>query len=537
MIDEEIREQLKCPQMELALLGSFFKRPVTYLSYMDVIANEDFSDPATRFYAVFIQGYVLNFSSQEITPALANTYASEDMMRLSAYKKFGGYQTIKSMIELAFDEDDGIHNAINTLKKYSLLRKLYNEGYSIESIIGHPRFNELSGEDVFAIISGKLNTIGNDTLSSISAPEDFTKGIGDFLTGFFETPSSGYNCPWQAFNKILLGVHPGDVTCSIQESNSGKSRQLVYLLSYLAFVDDAKVLLLSNEMSREKMLSCAITTCANAPWMQKITGCNVNIPEKRIVTGLYKENRSGDFLYRHKNANGDYIETVEDFKKRVKEHSDEFNQVQEVLRFLETNMANRFLFKDVTSNYSDEAIVRMVNQSAITMGVDVLGYDTCKPWSGKADKNAPQWLQFYQTVTKFTEAIQKVKTVAGIFTAQADRNAIHTPIENISIDNIANASQIYHLLDGAYMFKHILPNEYERYAIKNPHSAWGEDGEDSLNPNKKYVAMRILKNRRNAKGDIYIFEVDLNRNIWAQLDDCELIVKKDIAASWSKKNQ
>jgi hypothetical protein len=288
-------------------------------------------------------------------------------------------------------------------------------------------------------------------------------------------------------------------------------------------------------MSREKMLSCAITTCANAPWMQKLTGCTVNIPEKRIVTGLYQVNGGNGFMYRRKNKDGEYIETVDDFRKRVETNSDEFNQVKEVLRFIESNMANKFLFKDVTSNYSDEAIVRMVNQAAITMGVDVLGYDTCKPWSGKSDKNAPQWLQFYQTVTKFTEAIQKVKTVAGIFTAQADRGAIHTPIENISIDNIANASQIYHLLDGAYMFKHIPLMEYGRYAIKNPNSAWGEDGEESLDPAKKYASLRILKNRRNQKGDIYVFEVDLDRNLWVQLDDCELIVKKEVATSYKKK--
>lgn len=534
-MEDEIMEQLKCPQMELALLGSFFKRPVMYLSYMDVIANEDFSDSATRFYAVFIQGYVLNFSSQEITPALANTYASEDATRLSGYKKYGGYTTIRNMIELAFDEDDGINNAINILKKYSLLRKLYKEGYAIENLLGHPRFNELSGEDIFAIISGKLNTIGNDTLSSICAPEDFTKGIGDFLTGFFDSPSMGYETPWQAFNQMMLAIHPSDVLCAVMESNQGKSRQLMYLLCYLAFVSDAKVLLLSNEMSREKMLSCAITTCSNASWMQKLTGCSINIPEKRIVTGLYKDNLSGELIYRRTNSDGEYIESVDDFKKRVAFNSDEFNQVQETLRFLENKMANKFLFKDVTSNYSDESIVRMIHQGAIAQGVDVLAYDTCKPWSGKGDKNTPQWLQFYQTVTKFTETIQKVKTVAGIFTAQADRSAIHTPIQNITSDNFSSSSQIYHVLDEAYMFKHIKPEEYENYAILNPHSAWGENEEEALNPKKKYAAMRILKNRRNARGGIYVFEVDLDRNLWVQLDDCELIVKKDVAENWKRK--
>lgn len=534
-MEDEILEQLKSPQMELALLGSFFKRPVLYLSYMDVVSNEDFSDAATRFYAVFIQGYVLNFSSQEITPALANTYASEDMTRLSGYKKYGGYNTIRSMIDLAFDEDDGINNAINTLKKYSLMRKLYKEGYPIEKLLGHPKFNELSGEDIFSIISGKLSTIGNDTLSSICAPEDFTKGIGDFLTGFFDAPSMGHETPWQVFNQMLLGVHPSDVLCTVMESNQGKSRQLMYLLCYLAFVSGAKTLLLSNEMSREKMLSCAITTCANAPWMQKLTGCSINIPEKRIVTGLYKDNGSGEFLYRRKDSEGQFIESIDSFKQRVASNSDEFLQVQETLRFLEKNMSNQFLFKDVTSNYSDEAIVRMVNQGAITQGVDVLAYDTCKPWSGKGDKNSPQWLQFYQTVTKFTETIQKVKTVAGIFTAQADRSAIHTPIQHINSDNFSSSSQIYHVLDEAYMFKHIKPDEYENYAIRNPRSSWGENEEEALNPKKKYAAMRILKNRRSSRGNIYVFEVDLDRNQWVQLDDCELVVKKDVADTWKKK--
>ena len=43
-------------------------------------------------------------------------------------------------------------------------------------------------------------------------------------------------------------------------SNSGKSRFVVNMLCHLAFVEHKKVLLISNEMTEDKMRLCLITT-------------------------------------------------------------------------------------------------------------------------------------------------------------------------------------------------------------------------------------------------------------------------------------
>ena len=43
-------------------------------------------------------------------------------------------------------------------------------------------------------------------------------------------------------------------------SNAGKSRFTINLAAYVAFVHKKKVLVISNEMSEEKMKLCLITT-------------------------------------------------------------------------------------------------------------------------------------------------------------------------------------------------------------------------------------------------------------------------------------
>ena len=51
-MNEEL--ELTCPQVELSILGSFFKRPQAFFSYIDVIKNSDFGDGNTRFWNVFL---------------------------------------------------------------------------------------------------------------------------------------------------------------------------------------------------------------------------------------------------------------------------------------------------------------------------------------------------------------------------------------------------------------------------------------------------------------------------------------------------
>ena len=48
-IEEISEDMLKCPQIEMQIIGTFAKRPETFFSYNDAIKNNDFSDGATRY--------------------------------------------------------------------------------------------------------------------------------------------------------------------------------------------------------------------------------------------------------------------------------------------------------------------------------------------------------------------------------------------------------------------------------------------------------------------------------------------------------
>ena len=58
-------------------------------------------------------------------------------------------------------------------------------------------------------------------------------------------------------------------------SNAGKSRFTIDLAAHVALVHKKKVLVISNEMSEEKMKLCFITTILNNEEIQKIHGQNL----------------------------------------------------------------------------------------------------------------------------------------------------------------------------------------------------------------------------------------------------------------------
>lgn len=530
MMNEEL--ELSCPQIELSILGSFFKYPQTFFSYMDVIKNSDFGDSNTRFWNVFLNDYLLSYSN-EVSPALLNTFASMNNTRLQGYKKFGGFNTVKAMMDLALD-DESLMGAVNTLKKYSLVRNLDKENYPVENIVGHNKFSQMSAEDVAGLIRGRLDTICNSTIVNLDSPDDMAKDTMDFVNGFFDTPSMGMGTPWQFLNDFCLGLHPADTLMSLAISNSGKGRNLIYLATYLAFVEEAKVYLCSNEMSLDKQKRAVLTTACNAPYMKKITGTDLVIPEKRLVLASYMSDWDKQIMYRKHNADGEFTESIEDFRKRVASESTEYQQVCEVARYLENNMKDKFLFKDVTGNYSDEAMIRLFNQAVLCSGADVICYDTLKPPPSTSNSKVGDWAVFQQTATRLQECVQKLKTAAGVFTVQADRASVHKRIEEMTQDSIAMSSALFHLVDECVGWLHIKPEDYHDYAIAHYDPKYGEVVESDLDPKKQYTGLKILKNRRGNKGSIFVMETNLDTNVWSQIDG-ELIVKNSRNANKFKK--
>lgn len=533
-IEELDEELLKCPQCELSVLGTFFKTPLLFFSYTDVIQNKDFSDGNTRFWHVFVTDYLLTYSN-EVSPALLNTFASMNTTRLQGYKKFGGYNTVKAMMDIALDEQ-GLMNAVQILKKYSLLRGLVKEGFNIENIIGSNKFSSMNAEDVAALVQGKLDSICNNSIVSVNKSSDMTKNASGFIDSFFTTPSSGLQTPFNFINSHCLGIHGGESLCFGSRTNSGKGRSLIFTACHLAMVSGAIVTFLSNEMDEVRMKQALLVTACNAPFAQKLTGCKLQIPEKRLVLASYLDDSTGQPMYRYYNKDGEYTETTEQYHTRVAKSSQEYQKVKIVTEYLEKNVQNKLFFKNVMSNYGDSALLRHFNQSAMVDGSNVIIYDTLKN-SPSNDKGSDigSWSQLVNTATMLQEATAKQKDVSLVMSFQLDRSAYSKRIEEINESNIAGASGIMHVVDNMVMFLHIDKRDYKDYKLQKPCEKYGKGetiGED-LDINKNYSAFKITKTRRGSKGSIFVTETDLNLNTWQELP-YELVVEKPRAAKWNQ---
>lgn len=528
MSTEEMNEELlKCPQCELSVLGTFFKTPLIFFSYTDVIKNMDFSDSNTRFWHVFVTEYLLTYSN-EVSPALLNTFASMNTSRLQAYKKFGGWNTVQAMMDIALDEDSLI-NAVQMLKKYSLLRNLVKDGFNVENIVGSNSFSSMNAEDVAALVQGKLDTVCNEAIVNINKGTDMTKEVGGFVDSFFATPSIGIKTPFNFINDYCLGLSKGDSLFWGSVTNAGKGRSLINVACYLSMVEGARVSILENEMDLQRMRQAFIVSALNSDYAQELTGCKLAIPEKRLVLASYIDNSTKQPMYRYYDKEGNYTETEEQYKMRVSKNSDEYNMVKTVMEYLEKNVQNKILFKNITNNYSDASLIRHFNQEVLVNGSDVVIYDTIKnaPSNNKTGSDIGSWSQLVNTATILQETTAKLKTATAIMSFQLDRSAYKKRIEELNEDNIAGASGIMHVADQMCMFLHMKPADYKDYKLSQKVEAWGDNETvgTELNPNKRYTCFRIMKNRRGSKGPIFVTETDLNLNTWKEIPG-ELIVEK-----------
>ena len=125
-----------------------------------------------------------------------------------------------------------------------------------------------------------------DELESIISQAGIKRGISegrlnasvkDFFLDGESTLTSGVPLPYKILTDVFKGIRLGETMAFAMPSNSGKSRFTINLAAHLAFVEKKKVLIISNEMSEEKMKLCLITTIINNPKIQEEIGCEIRV--------------------------------------------------------------------------------------------------------------------------------------------------------------------------------------------------------------------------------------------------------------------
>lgn len=488
---------------EICFVGALYSNPDLYVSYGNFMRSKyDFSDPVTRFFYDNLETYYLTFS-QSVDETKLNVFMSQNTERLQEYKKYKGWKTIERFMQTSDTSDIG--NYFQLVKKYSLLREYERNGFPVEKILNHKRFDSLTANDIYRIIRVKTDKI-NTVINAGDEAVELTNGNTDLIDSYIDVPMMGLTTPWYLYNELFLGLTEEDVILEGFLSNEGKTRKMMLLAAYVTLVQNQSFLLMSNEMSEKKLRSCLITTVLNNKEFKELHGVQLMKPEREIVLGVYRDTQD-EIIRRKIDEDGNYTESKDDFLHRIQDTSQEYWDIKKVAKWIDEHDNGKLLFKDVGDDYSDNRLEFELRKYRATSNIIYYGYDTLKGYRSE------DWSVLKQTATKLKELTKELK-MSGFLVFQLTDDTVFTDIFSLSSNNIGGSKGIKHVTDQLTLGKKIGKDEYYKYQIVVEKDNWGEPNTENLDETKQYFAIRADKNRAGDKNKIMAFEIDLNYNIW-----------------------
>lgn len=395
------------------------------------------------------------------------------------------------------------------LKKLFILRKNYLEmpikeiQEKIVEIIDYKLYSEMSPEEVISAIKQV-----NDTEKFKRAI--LNKGLSAFLKLGDNNLTNGLDLPFPILTSVFKGIRKGETMAFAMPSNTGKSRFTIQVAAYTAFVHKKKVLIISNEMSEEKMRLCLITTILNNPEIQKLHGQKISKTEGELLEFKFRpddpkkvEVDEEGFVVRKEKK------TQSQFAKRLSEISTEFNKTIAVTDWVNKEINNSIYFINITDHTNDE-IRKVIMNYYYKEKIEYVFYDTLK--TDTANIGVGEELK--KTATILSNLAQNFN-IFICSTLQLAESATQ-PI-NLNVNDLAVSRTVKEVLDTLCLIKQINREnlkDYE-YSLEEVDTKFFEI-ENVKDPDVRYYACVVDKNRAGAKPKL-LFRVNLAYNSWEEL--------------------
>ena len=378
------------------------------------------------------------------------------------------------------------------LKKIFILRKSCLEAPEryiqdkIAEITDYQLYDKMSAEEV------------EEAITQVNVTQKFKQTIlSRNLVGFLENGenelANGLSYPFPILTEVFKGIRKGETMAFAMPSNSGKSRLTIDIAAYTALVHQKKVLVISNEMSEEKMKLCLITTILNNPEIKKIHGQDVEISETELLEFKFKPDNKEDAKL---DENG-YIlkeekETQTQFIKRLSKISTQFNKVITAIEWASKQMNNSIYFINITDHTNDE-LQKVIINYYYKEKIEYVFYDTLK--TDTANIGNPEEIK--KTATILSNLAQNFNMFICSSLQLAESSTM--PI-NLSVNDLAVSRTVKEVLDTLCLFKQINREDYDKYeySLEEVDTKFF-DLEKSKNPDIRYYACVIDKNRAGAK--------------------------------------
>ena len=354
-----------------------------------------------------------------------------------------------------------------------------------------------------------------DAIAQIMATEKFKRSIlNTNMTDFFITGenslTTGLELPFPILSSVFKGIRKGETMAYAMPSNSGKSRFTIDLAAYIAFIHKKKVLVISNEMSEEKMKLCLITTVLNNKEIQKLHGQELSKTEGELLEFKFRpddgENVEIDEDGYVKKREG---ESQKMFSQRLKEVSTEFRKTIAVTEWLDEQIRNSIYFVNITNHTNDE-LEKIILNYYYKEKIEYVFYDTLKTDTA----NIGNGEEIKKTATILSNLAQNLKIFIASSLQLTESNTL--PI-NLNINDLAVSRTVKEVLDTLCLIKQIHNedlNKYE-YSLEEVDTEFFEL-KKYKDPDVRYYACVVDKNRAGAKPKV-LFRLNLAYNVWEEL--------------------
>ena len=498
--EEEIYpEKLNGTQLEYDFIGILLSNPKLIMKYYFLKEICLFKDEqCLNIYKSILFNEGAKYASEKAKDGFNFSKDSEEVYNLKAKLK-----------KQAEDEQKNPEKIYVELRKIFILRKSCLEAPEryiqdkIAEITDYQLYDKMSPEEI------------EDAIKQVNVTQKFKQSIlSRNLVRFLESGenelANGLDYPFPIITQVFKGIRKGETMAFAMPSNSGKSRLTIDIAAYTSLVHKKKVLVISNEMSEEKMKLCLITTILNNPEIQKIHGQKVEISETELLEFKFKPDNIKDAKL---DENG-YIlkeekETQTQFVQRLSKISSQFNKVITAIEWASKQMNNSIYFINITDHTNDE-LQKVITNYYYKEKIEYVFYDTLKTDTA----NIGNQEEIKKTATILSNLAQNF----DMFICSSLQLSENTTMPiNLNVNDLAVSKTVKEVLDTLCLFKQISRDDYDKYEYsKQEVDTKFFNLEKSKNPDVRYYACVIDKNRAGAKPKL-VFKLNLAYNSWEEL--------------------
>ena len=497
--DEIYPEKLNGTQLEYDFIGILLSNPKLIMKYYFLKEICLFKDEqCLNIYKSILFNEGAKYASEKAKDGFNFSKESEEIYNLKAKLK-----------KQAEEEQKNPEKTYVELRKIFILRKSCLESPEryiqdkIAEITDYQLYDKMSPEEI------------EDAIKQVNITQKFKQSIlSRNLVRFLESGenelANGLDYPFPILTQVFKGIRKGETMAFAMPSNSGKSRLTIDIAAYTSLVHKKKVLVISNEMSEEKMKLCLITTILNNPEIQKIHGQKVEMSETELLEFKFKPDNIKDAKL---DENG-YIlkeekETQTQFVQRLSKISSQFNKVITAIEWASKQMNNSIYFINITDHTNDE-LQKVITNYYYKEKIEYVFYDTLK--TDTANIGNPEEIK--KTATILSNLAQNF----DMFICSSLQLSENTTMPiNLNVNDLAVSKTVKEVLDTLCLFKQISRDDYDKYEYsKQEVDTKFFNLEKSKNPDVRYYACVIDKNRAGAKPKL-VFKLNLAYNSWEEL--------------------